>query len=134
MDQSERERLLKRVSRQGATVGARMPETVTIRGEDLDLDEFIVETRRVEGVPPEAAEVVAEATRSFRAAREKRFERLKHAEIGRTDAEALAEEIIGIDRALNALEGIRRPAYAEDAGHQQIEDYKRWLGFLDAVR
>jgi hypothetical protein len=134
MDQSERERLLKRVRRQGATVGARMPETVTIRGEDLDLDEFIVETRRVEGVPPEAAEVVAEATRSFRAAREERFERLKHAEMERAKAEALAEEIIGIDRALNALEGIRRPAYAEDASHQQIEDYKRWLGFLDAVR
>ena len=134
MEQSEREALLKRVSRQGATVGARMPETITIGGEELDLDAFIVETRRVEGVPAEAADVVAEAKQSFRAAREERYDRLKHDEMADADAEALAEEIIGIDRALNALEGIRRPSYGDETKHQEIEDYKRWLGFLDSVR
>ncbi len=134
MDSADRHALIKRVSKQGATIGASLPETVTVHGEEIDLDAFLIETRKVDGVPPDAAEILSEAKREFQAARNEKYERLKHAPLNKAEAEALATEIIGIDRALNALRRIRRPQYGEESQAKQIEDYKRWLGFLDQIR
>lgn len=134
MDEADRRALLKRVSRQGATVGAKLPETVIVEGTEIDLDAFLIETRALERIPPEAAETLAEAKRVFRDAREERYERLKEAPLDEEEAESLATEIIGIDRALNALDTIRRPRYGDESQANHIEDYKRWLGFLESVQ
>ena len=133
MDEAAREKLLRRVNRQGATVGASLPETVTIDGEALPLAEFVVETRKVPGVPPEHRDLLADAKKTLRSERTERFERLESAPLDRETAETLADEIVGIDRALHALENIRQPDYGETARTAAIEDHKRWANFLDAL-
>ncbi len=134
MDDAARERLLRRVNRQGATVGASLPETVTVDGETLPLAEFVLETRKVPGVPPESRELLASAKKTLRNERARRLEHLESDQIDRETAETLADEIIGIDRALNSLENIRQPDYGESSRTAAIDDHKRWMGFLDTLR
>ncbi|WP_324665638.1 DUF5788 family protein [Haloarcula sediminis] len=133
MDDTAREKLLRRVKRQGATVGASLPESVTIDGEELPLAEFVVETRKVPGVPPESRELLASAKKTLRSERARRLERLEEDPLDQEVAETLADEIVGIDRALNSLENIRQPDYGESARTAAIDDHKRWLGFLDTL-
>ncbi|AUX09053.1 hypothetical protein AArcSl_1422 [Halalkaliarchaeum desulfuricum] len=133
MDEEEREKLLRRVNRQGATVGAQTPETVTVGGEEFHLREFLIETRKVEGVPPEAQKLVKQATSELSRRREELHETLENDPLEREEAERIAEEIIGLDRAINALENLRRPTYGEQAPKASIEDHKRWLNFLESV-
>lgn len=46
------------------------------------------------------------------------------------EGEALAASIIGIDRALDALEGLDAPAPETEAKRQEAADRKRWMSFL----
>ena len=133
MDDAEREQLLRRVKRNGATVGASLPETVTVGDEELPLAEFVIETRKVPGVPPEHRELLDDAKRTLRNERAKRIERLEEAPLDRETGETLADEIIGFDRALNALENIRQPDYGDTARAAAVEDHKRWATFLDRL-
>jgi hypothetical protein len=133
MDEAEREKLLERVTRNGATIGASLPETVTVGDEELPLAEFVIETRKVPGVPPEHRDLLDGAKRALRTERAERLERLESADIDRETGATLADEIIGIDRALNALENIRQPDYGDTAKTASIEDHKRWAKFLDKL-
>ncbi|MDS0261679.1 DUF5788 family protein [Haloarcula sp. S1CR25-12] len=133
MDDAAREKLLRRVNRQSATVGVSLPETVTVGGEELPLAEFVIETRTVPGVPPESRGLLASAKETLRTERAERLERLESAPLDREEAETLADEIIGIDRALHALENIRQPDYGETARTADVEDHKRWSAFLDQL-
>lgn len=134
MDEAERRRLLKRISRQGATVGASIPDTITVGGDELALDEFLIETRKVDRIPPEAEETLIEAKRALQEERTRRVERLESESLDLETAETLADEIVGIDRALNALKNIRRPEYGEEARRAKIDDHRKWVDFLDTVR
>ena len=133
MDDAARERLLRRVNRQSATVGASLPETVTVGGEELPLAEFVIETRKVPGVPPEHRDPLASAKQTLRAERARRVGRLESEPLDLERAETLADEIIGIDRALNALDNIGQPDYGETARTASIEDHERWTSFLDKL-
>jgi len=134
MDDAEREKLLRRVERQGATVGASMPETIAIGDEELPLREFVIETRKIDRIPPDTEETLTAAKRALREERARRVERLESAPLDRDAAEELAGEIAGIDRALNALGNVRKPTYSETARSTFIDDHKRWLGFLKTIR
>jgi hypothetical protein len=133
MDEETREQLIERVNRKTATVGASTPETVTVGETSLELREFIIETRSVEQIPPDAKETLTEAKRTLRRERTQRMERLESDPLDVETAERLADEIIGIDRALNALENIRRPDFGDESGATRIEDHKRWVGFLNEI-
>ena len=129
-----RETLLDRVTSQSATVGASVPDEIEVDGTALDLSAFIVETRKVDAVPPALDRKVTAARDALRAERERRLDRLEAEPIDRETAEALAEEVIGIDRALNALEGIRRPGFADEHHADTLAGHERWLAFVDQVR
>ncbi|WP_302081384.1 DUF5788 family protein [Salinibaculum rarum] len=134
MDEATREDLIERVNRKTATVGASTPETLTVDGKELALREFIIETRSVDRIPPDAEETLTKAKRTLRRERGTRMDRLESDPLDVETAERLADEIIGIDRALNALENIRRPDFADEDGAASIEDHKRWVGFLDEIQ
>lgn len=134
MDEETREDLLTRVNRQSATVGASLPDVITVGGDELELSEFLIETRRVEGVTPEERELVTEALVALETERKRLVERLETEEMAEQEGEELATTIVGIDRARNALENLRRPSYGEVAGSNSIEDHKRWRDFLDTIR
>jgi len=135
MDDETRAELLERVNRQSATIGAKTPETITIDGQTVDLQEFIIETRELPEIPPGTKELVSTAKQRLRNERTKRVDRLKNDDsLDQETAEELADEIVGIDRARNALDSLYRPDYAKDVRTADIDDYKRWLGFLESVQ
>ena len=135
MDDETRAELLERVNRQSATIGAKTPETITIDGQAVDLQEFIIETRELPEIPPGTKELVSTAKQRLRNERTKRVDRLKNDDsLDQETAEELADEIVGIDRARNALDSLYRPDYAKDVRTADIDDYKRWLGFLESVQ
>lgn len=54
MDDAEREPYLAEVRRKGSTIGAELPELITIGADEIELDEFLIETGKIDRIPPEA--------------------------------------------------------------------------------
>ncbi|WP_299332188.1 DUF5788 family protein [Haloplanus sp.] len=129
MREFERKQLLERVEREAATVGAEIPETIAVQGEEVDLQEFVFEIKRRETVPSGERDRVEQAKRSLRRERIQRLERIENGEVSFDEGERLAESIIGIDRALDALEGLNTDLERE-AEAQEAADRKRWMKFL----
>ena len=126
----ERKQLLERIGRDGATVGASVPETIDLQDEPFDLASFVFETKRLEEVPPEHRERVEAVKKRLRKARSERKRRLEHDDIDRAAGEDLVDEIVGIDRALNALESLGVTDLEREAQAAETADQKRWLSFL----
>ena len=130
MQEYERKQLLERVEREGATVGADIPDTIEVQGEEIDLRTFVFEIKRRETVPPGERERVERAKRNLRRERLQRLEAIEEGDISREEGEELARSIIGIDRALNALESLGPTDLEREQKAQQAADTKRWMSFL----
>ncbi len=126
----ERKQLLERVEREGATVGADIPETITVQEEEIDLRTFVFEIKRRETVPAGERDRVEQAKKNLRRERLKRLGRIEEGDITREEGEDLAASIIGIDRALNALESLGPTDLEREQKVQQAQDRKRWMSFL----
>lgn len=134
MDAADRRDLLERANRQSATIGRELPETITVGDDDLPLEEFIIETRKVEGIPDDVKPLVRETERELAAERKRLVERLESAPIDRETGEEIVETIVGIDRARNALKSLRRERFGAEARSATLDDHERWLEFVDAIR
>ena len=130
MQPYERKQLLERVDREGATVGADIPDRIEVQGEELELRTFVFEIKRRETVPPGERERVEQAKRNLRRERLERLELIEEGDISREEGEELARSIIGIDRALNALQRLGPTDLEREEKAQQAADTKRWLSFL----
>jgi len=128
----ERKQLLERIEREGATIGADIPEEITVQGEEIDLQEFVFEIRRRDTVPAGERERVERAKKNLRRERLQRKQRIGDEElnISYEEGQELAESIIGIDRALNALEQLGAVDVEGEAEAQKTADRKRWMKFL----
>ena len=128
----ERKRLLERIEREGATVGADIPDRITVQGEEIDLREFVFEIRRRETVPSGERERVERAKKNLRRERLQRKQRIEdeEADLSVEEGERLAQSIIGIDRALNALEQLGPVDIEGEAQAKEAADRKRWMTFL----
>ncbi|WP_255168144.1 DUF5788 family protein [Natrononativus amylolyticus] len=126
----ERKQLLERVERDGATVGADIPETIEIQGEEIDLQQFVFEIKRRETVPPGERDRVERAKKNLRRERLERIERIEEGDISRAEGDELARSVIGIDRALNALQSLGPTDLEREQQAQQAADRKRWMSFL----
>jgi hypothetical protein len=129
----ERKQLLERIGREGATVGARIPERITIQGQELNLREFVFEIERRETIPPGERERVERAKKNLRRERLDRKHRIESGDIDRAEGEREAEAIIGIDRALNSLENLGPTDLEAEQQAQAAADRKRWMTFLKKV-
>jgi predicted Zn-dependent peptidase len=129
----ERKQLLERLDRAGSTVGVDIPERITVQGEPVDLREFVFEIKRRESVPPGERERVAEAKSNLRRERLQRRQRIEEGEMDYEESEAVVESILGIDRALNALENLGPTDLEEEARRKEVADRKRWMSFLKQV-
>jgi hypothetical protein len=133
MREYEREILLERIGKEGATVGADIPERIEVQGRELDLQEFVFESKRRETVPPGERERVEEAKKNLRRERLQRKQLIEDREVSFEEGEALAASIVGIDRALTALEQLDAPGVATEAQRKEAADQKRWTRFLKQV-
>ena len=129
----ERKQLLERVEREGATVGADIPEEMTVQGEPVELRSFVFEVNSRETVPSGERERVERAKRNLRRERLQRKQRIEDGDITRAEGEALAEAVVGIDRALNALEQLDPADVEAEAERAEAADRKRWMSFLRQV-
>ncbi|WP_251329881.1 DUF5788 family protein [Haloplanus pelagicus] len=130
MKEFERKQLLERVNREGATVGATIPETIDVQGEEVDLQSFVFEIKRRETVPKGERERVERAKKNLRRERLQRLQRIEDGEVSYAEGERLVENIIGIDRALDALEALGSADLEREAEAQEAADRKRWMKFL----
>ncbi|MFP8956302.1 DUF5788 family protein [Natrialbaceae archaeon A-CW3] len=130
MKEYERKQLLERVGREGATVGADIPEEITVQGESIDLRQFVFEIKRRDTVPPGERERVEQAKKNLRRERLQRVQQIEDGDITREEGERLVTSIIGIDRALNALESLGPTDLEREQQAQQMADKKRWMTFL----
>jgi hypothetical protein len=126
----ERKQLLERLDREGATVGADIPEQITVQGEEVDLQEFVFEIKRRETIPPGERERVDKAKKNLRRERLQRRQRIEEGEITFAEGERLVRSIVGIDRALNALESLGTTDLEREQQAQKAADRKRWMSFL----
>jgi hypothetical protein len=126
----ERKQLLERVNREGATVGADIPERITVQGEEVDLKQFVFEIKRRDTVPAGERERVDRAKKNLRRERLQRLQRIEENEVSYEEGERLVESIVGIDRALNALEQLGPANLEGEARAQEAADRKRWMSFL----
>lgn len=126
----ERKQLLARLDREGATVGATIPDEITVQGERLALAEFVFETRSRGAVPADERETVEQAKRNLRRERLARRQRVEEGSITRERGEELVESIIGIERALHALGDLGTADIEREATAKEAADQKRWMNFL----
>lgn len=126
----ERKQLFERIQRESATVGADIPETIRVQGEPVDLQSFVFEIKRRETIPPGERERVEQAKKNLRRERLQRKQRIEEADISYAEGERLAESIVGIDRALSALEQLGPVDLEAEAQAQETADRKRWIKFL----
>jgi len=126
----DRKRLLERIEREGATVGAEIPDRIEVQGEEIDLQEFVFEIKRRERIPPGERERVERAKRNLRRERLERKQRIEAGTVSYEEGERLANAIVGIDRALNALESLGATDIAAEAEQREAADRKRWVTFL----
>ncbi len=126
----QRKQLLERIEREGATVGADIPDEIEVQGEFIDLQTFVFEIKRRETVPQGERERVTQAKKNLRRERLQRKQRIEDEDISFEDGEAIARAIIGIDRALNALENLGPTDLEKESELQETQDKKRWTKFL----
>lgn len=133
MKSYERKQLLERVRREGATVGASIPESIDVQGESVDLQEFVFEIKRRDTIPTGERERVDQAKKNLRRERLQRLQRIESGDITRQEGDELVASIIGIDRALNALEQLGPTDLERESKIQETADRKRWMSFLKKV-
>lgn len=130
MQEYERKQLLERIGREGSTLGVDIPDRIDIRGEPVHLREFVFEIKRRETVPSGERDRVEQAKRNLRRERLERKESIEAGEISFEEGEEVAKAIIGIDRALEALESLGPESVDAEAKRQEAADTKRWMTFL----
>jgi hypothetical protein len=143
MKEFERKQLLERIEREGATVGASIPETIIMQGEEVDLRNFVFEIKRRDTVPPGERDRVERAKRNLRRERLQRKQRIESEEDDEDDedsedltfeeGEQLVESIVGIDRALSSLENLDSSNIEGEIAAKEAADTKRWMNFLNQV-
>lgn len=133
MKEYERKLLLERIDREGATVGASIPDRIDVQGTDVDLKEFVFEIKRRDTVPEGEREKVEQAKRNLRREKIERRELIEENEVSFEEGEDLAEAIIGIDRALEALQSLGSANIEGEIQAKEAADQKRWMGFLKKV-
>ncbi|MFC6615331.1 DUF5788 family protein [Halopenitus salinus] len=130
MKEFRRKQLLERVDREAATIGTSIPEAIEVRGESIDLREFVFEIERRETVPSGERDRVERAKRNLRRERRERRERIEEGTIPYEEGRELASAIVGIDRALEALESLDSGSLEAEAERREAADRKRWMNFL----
>lgn len=133
MNERERKRLLDKADRNSGTIGADLPETVTVQGTEVDLREFVFECKRLDSIPEDERERLEEMKRRLKRERLARKQRIAEDDISREEGERLVEDIRGIDRAITALEGVDSPSYSETLRQKEMQDARRLLSLVEQL-
>jgi len=132
VNEHEREIRLERIDREGATVGASIPETITVDGTKHDLRAQVLDLAGEDPAESEVASKADELRIEVRGKRHDHVSRLEQEDISLETADQLVERIIGLDRALEVLRGVSDPSDIQaEIRRKERADAKRWRAFLE---
>mgnify|MGYP007039238576 FL=1 len=130
MREFERKQLVERIDRDGATIGVRIPDRVEVQGEEVELRDFVFEIKRRDTVPPGERDRVDRAKLNLRRERLERRRLIEEGKVSFEKGEQIADGVVGIDRALEALESLGAASVEREIEAQKAADTKRWMSFL----
>jgi hypothetical protein len=133
MKELERERLLDRSNRGSTRVGKSIPEQITVQGDEVELREFVFETKRLDTVPERERERIERMKEQLKRERLQRRQRIENDDISYERGERLVAGIVGIDRALTALDSLEPTALEDETREARIDEEKRWMDFLRQI-
>ncbi|MFC6953912.1 DUF5788 family protein [Halorubellus litoreus] len=131
MKDSERRRLLSKLQRRSGTVGGDIPDELTVQGKTVDVKAFLFECDDVDAIPESERERLESLKRSLKRERLQRKQRLEREALSVEAGEAIVRSVRGIDRALNALEGLDEPGIEEQLRRKQLEDAEELRALMD---
>lgn len=130
MREYERTVLRERLAREGATVGAQIPEHLTIDGEERPIRREVLQLAGLESPSDSDRAQANQLKRDLRRIRRELIDRLEDDSCTFEEGEELVDTVSGIDRALNALKDIGEPSVEEQARQQETINQRRWMSFL----
>lgn len=133
MNEQQRQRLLRRTRRRSGLVGEDLPEEIDVQGTTVELNAFVFDCKRLDAVPDEERERIEEMETRLKRERLERRQRIERGDISYEDGKRLVESIRGIERALNALEGIDSPSIEEEMRQKEIADADRLRTLIDRL-
>lgn len=127
----EREALLERVERESATIGASMPQRITLEEEPVALEERVLRLQRLDSLSKEDRAERDNLLVALRGKRLELVEQLEEVPMDRETGEDLVEQVIGIDRARAALRSVGSDTdIEEEIRKQRVADAERWRSFV----
>ena len=130
MNDRQRRRLLDDVRRSSGALGKEMPDELAVQGTTIDVKAFVFECKRLDTVPDSERERVEEVKTMLRRERLERKQRVEREDITHEEGEELVESIHGIDRALDALEGLDTPEIGEELRQKELDDARELLSLI----
>jgi hypothetical protein len=131
MNESQRRDLLGRIRSPSGALGADLPDEVDVQGTTVDLTEFVFECKRLDSIPEDQRERIEGTKRFLRRERLERKRKIENDEVSYEDGEEFVRTIHGIDRAINALEGLDEPDPGEQLREKELEDASALLTLAD---
>lgn len=131
MNDRKRRRLLEKLRRPSGTVGGEIPDELTVQGETVDVKAFLFECERLDGIPESERERLESLKRSLKRERLRSKQRLEREEISAAEGEAVVRRVRGIDRALNALDGLDSAGIDEQLRRKQLADAEELRALMD---
>lgn len=130
MNDRQREELLERIYKTGATVGGSIPETVTVADESIPLREFFFEVSGRKSLSSEDRERVDEILQHLRRERLRLVQQIKHDEVDYETGRELVPRILELERAIDALEGLEAPGLAEHVRQEKIASAQELIDLM----
>ncbi|AFO59123.1 MULTISPECIES: DUF5788 family protein [unclassified Natrinema] len=130
MDERQRQQLLDKIKRTSGTLGKSIPEKITIQGTEIDLNAFIFECNRLDTIPEDKQDRIEEVEKQLKRERLERKHQIAEDDISYEKGKELVESIRGIDRAINALEGLDSPSISEEICQEKIENARELMTLI----
>jgi hypothetical protein len=130
MNEQQRRELIDEIQRSTGTIGSDLPDELDVQGTTIDVREFVFECKRLDAIPEGERERIDDVKADLHRERLERKQRLEREDISVAEGEDLVESIHGLDRALNALDGLDEPDLSEQLRQEKLEDARELLSLM----
>lgn len=121
MNERQRERLLDRIYQPSSTVGETIPETAIIDGEPVPIRSTLFELSDSDAPASENEQRIRTIIRGLKRERLRKVNVIKRSDVDYERGEEIVQEILELDRAINAFESVHDPDLDEQMRHQKID-------------
>lgn len=132
MKKYERNKLLEKIDKDSISIGAKIPKSVEVQGEEIKIRKLIFGDFDLSKKNNVDYSIVKN---NLRKKRKELYKSLEEDELTYKRGLEIVEKISGIDRAINALKGMNDDTdLNKKIEKKEKQDYERWIGFLKKVK